>query len=93
MSGLIGAERYERGGQRSNYRNGYRVRGWDTREGTIELAVPKVRTGTSRLVRTDRARTPTTVGSENGGTDGHRTTRSKCGVPPGYRLAGAGARD
>ena len=41
VSGLIGAERYER----SSYRNGYRLRSWDTRVGTIELAIPKVRTG------------------------------------------------
>ena len=45
VSGLIGAERYERSSERSSYRNGYRVRSWDTRVGTIELAIPKVRTG------------------------------------------------
>ena len=45
VSGLIGAERYERSAERSSYRNGYRVRSWDTRVGTIELAIPKVRTG------------------------------------------------
>ena len=28
------------------YRNGYRMRTWDTRVGTIELAIPKVRPGT-----------------------------------------------
>jgi putative transposase len=28
-----------------NTRNGYRRRGWDTRVGTIELAIPKLRTG------------------------------------------------
>ena len=31
VSGLIGAERYERSGERSSYRNGYRLRSWDTR--------------------------------------------------------------
>jgi len=45
VSGLIGAERYERSGDRSSYRNGYRLRSWDTRVGTIELAIPKIRTG------------------------------------------------
>jgi len=45
VSGLIGAERYERSAERSTYRNGYRMRSWDTRVGTIELAIPKVRTG------------------------------------------------
>src|SRR5512143_3524988 len=45
VSGLIGAERYERSAERSSYRNGYLLRSWDTRVGTIELAIPKVRTG------------------------------------------------
>ena len=30
---------------RKTYRNGYRVRRWDTRLGTIYLTIPKVRTG------------------------------------------------
>jgi transposase-like protein len=28
-----------------NSRNGYRLRDWDTRAGSIELAIPKLRTG------------------------------------------------
>jgi hypothetical protein len=28
-----------------NSRNGYRAREWDTRAGTIEVAIPKLRTG------------------------------------------------
>ena len=35
----------ERSPERINRRNGYRERGWDTRVGTIELAVPKLREG------------------------------------------------
>ncbi len=31
--------------ERTNSRNGYRAREWDTRAGTIELAIPKLRTG------------------------------------------------
>src|SRR5512135_354381 len=31
--------------ERVNYRNGYRERRWDTRAGTIELAIPKLRQG------------------------------------------------
>jgi len=31
--------------ERVNYRNGYRDRRWDTRAGTIELAIPKLRQG------------------------------------------------
>jgi putative transposase len=39
------AERHERTTERSGYRNGYRERPWDTRVGTIELQVPRVRDG------------------------------------------------
>jgi transposase-like protein len=35
----------ERSEERENSRNGYRTRPWDTRVGTIELAVPKLRRG------------------------------------------------
>jgi transposase-like protein len=31
--------------ERVNHRNGYRPREWDTRVGTVELAVPKLRQG------------------------------------------------
>jgi transposase-like protein len=41
----LGAERYERTGQRTGQRNGYRERPWDTRVGTLELQVPRVRDG------------------------------------------------
>jgi transposase-like protein len=39
----LGAERYERAVDRSGERNGYRDRSWDTRVGSIELRVPRVR--------------------------------------------------
>src|SRR5207253_10940275 len=35
----------ERSSQRVNRRNGYRERDWDTRVGSIELAVPRLREG------------------------------------------------
>ena len=42
----IGAEHGERAPERRMaQRNGYRYRGWDTRVGTIELAIPKLRRG------------------------------------------------
>src|SRR5438034_3596982 len=41
----VGAERHERTPERNGYRNGYRERPWDTRVGTIELQVPRVRDG------------------------------------------------
>ncbi|PZN00837.1 MULTISPECIES: IS256 family transposase [Thermaerobacter] len=45
VSELIGAQRYERTPSRTTYRNGYRPRRWDTRVGTIELQIPKLRRG------------------------------------------------
>src|SRR5918995_5511556 len=39
----LGAGRHERTEGRSGHRNGYRARSWDTRAGTVELAVPRVR--------------------------------------------------
>jgi hypothetical protein len=46
VAGLIGADRHERTPERTGHRNGNRMRTWDTRVGTIELAIPKVRLGT-----------------------------------------------
>ncbi|TQM44829.1 IS256 family transposase [Pseudonocardia cypriaca] len=40
-----GADYGERSQERVNRRNGYRAREWDTRAGTVELAVPKLREG------------------------------------------------
>src|SRR5690348_9596171 len=41
----VGAGRYERTAERSGERNGHRERRWDTRVGSIELRVPRVREG------------------------------------------------
>jgi putative transposase len=41
-----GADYGERSPERTNRRNGYRERAWDTRAGTIALQVPKLREGT-----------------------------------------------
>ena len=46
VTALVGAERHERSDERTAYRNGTRVRTWDTRVGTVDLAIPKVRPGT-----------------------------------------------
>ncbi len=43
----IGAGRGEVSDQRTTYRNGYRLRPWDTRVGEIELAVSRKRSGES----------------------------------------------
>ena len=45
-SAMCGAAFNERSDERVNSRNGYRTRDWDTRVGTIDLAVPKLREGT-----------------------------------------------
>lgn len=44
-SAQCGAAYNERSEERENTRNGYRTRPWDTRVGTIELKVPKLRSG------------------------------------------------
>jgi putative transposase len=45
VAAQIGAGRYERSDDRTAQRNGVRRREWDTRVGTLELAIPKLRTG------------------------------------------------
>jgi transposase-like protein len=45
VEGVIGAARYERRGERATYRNGYRERALDTRLGTLNLKIPKLRSG------------------------------------------------
>src|SRR3954454_2022333 len=45
VSAQLGAERHERTPERTGQRNGYRERRWDTRVGTIDLQVPRVRDG------------------------------------------------
>jgi putative transposase len=42
---VCGAAFGERSSERTNTRNGYRAREWDTRAGSIELAIPKLRQG------------------------------------------------
>ncbi len=42
---LCGAEYGQVSEGRTNSRNGYRARAWDTRAGTVELAIPKLRAG------------------------------------------------
>src|SRR5947207_14406071 len=42
---ICGAPYEQRSDERTNHRNGYRPREWDTRAGTVELAIPKLRSG------------------------------------------------
>ncbi len=46
VDALCGAGHGERNPDRMNHRNGYRSRRWDTRAGSIDLLIPKVRKGT-----------------------------------------------
>ena len=45
VSSRVGAEYGERSPERVTQRNGYRSRAWDTRVGTMELHIPKLREG------------------------------------------------
>jgi transposase-like protein len=45
VEGETGAAYGERSLARVNQRNGYRERSWETRAGTVELAIPKLRKG------------------------------------------------
>ena len=42
---IVGADRSERTEKRKNYRSGYRDRRFDTRLGSMDLKIPKLRTG------------------------------------------------
>jgi transposase-like protein len=46
IDAVCGASYGERSSERANSRNGYRPRPWDTRVGTIDLQIPKLRHGT-----------------------------------------------
>jgi putative transposase len=45
VAAKLGADPHERTPARTGYRNGHRSRAWDTRAGSIELDIPKVRRG------------------------------------------------
>jgi putative transposase len=45
VAAKLGADPHERTAERTGYRNGHRARSWDTRAGTIELEIPRLRAG------------------------------------------------
>ena len=45
VTGQIGASHGERSPNRVAQRNGYRERSWETRAGTVDLKIPKIRKG------------------------------------------------
>ena len=50
-----GAGHGERSVERVNQRNGYRERDWQTRVGTVELRIPKLRKGSTSRPSSSRA--------------------------------------
>jgi putative transposase len=45
VDAVCGAEDGARSAERTNTGNGYRAREWDTRAGTVDVAIPKLRSG------------------------------------------------
>ena len=69
---VCGAAYGERSEERANTRNGYRRREWDTRAGSIDLAIPKLRQGSVFPGLAAGAAPPGRGGAGDGG--GHRPT-------------------
>jgi putative transposase len=74
----VGASRHERTAGRMGQRNGYRERSWDTRVGTVELKVPRVRDGSYFPSLLEPRRKAESIGSGRPG-----SLRPRCLNPQG----------
>ena len=72
VSARTGAEYGERSPERVNQRNGYRSRAWDTRVGTMELHIPKLREGSYFPIQPAGATASQRASSAGGHTAGLR---------------------
>ena len=74
VEGLIGAGRHERTGDRLNYRNGYRDRSLDTRLGSLQLRIPKLRQGSyfPPFLEARKVSEKALIGGDPGGVDRRR---------------------
>src|SRR5215813_2753396 len=84
VEGLIGARRYERSGERSTWRNGYRERTLDTRLGSLQ-ADPEA---APRQLFPAISRSPQEFGEGAG--RGHPGSLDRRGVDPPCRRSGSG---
>ena len=75
--------------ERLTHRNGYRPRGWETRVGEIELAIPRKRSGRGVLPFVPGAAAPFGAGHRRGRAGGVRQRR----LDAQGRPAGRAARD
>ena len=95
VSSRIGAEYGERCPERVTQRNGYRSRAWDTRVGTMDLHIPKLREGSyfpSLLEPRRRSERALLAVIQQAYVEGVSTTRSR--VPgSGVRGRGSGERE
>jgi hypothetical protein len=66
---VCGAEYGSRSAERTNVRNGYRPREFDIRAGTLDLAIPKLRSGSYFPGLAARASPAGGAGADHGGGD------------------------
>src|SRR4051812_21205777 len=86
VEGLIGAGRYERSAERLTWRNDFRERALDTRLGTLQLRVPKLRQGFYFPPFLE----PRKVSEKAGARGRHPGGLDRRGCGPARRRAGAG---